>query len=571
MCASCWHISVANPQPRAVFPIPRRAVLAAGVLLLIFVIQACIAARRDSVTIDEFSQVPVGLYMLRTGDFSLDPINPPLTRMIAALPLWLRPPVFNPPPNTSHWGMGYVLMEQNRQDYQAIFVRARDAMIVFTGLLGALVFVWAAQLYGWHAGLAALTLFAFSPNMLAYAHLATLDMSGALGATATAYATWRMLERPSVRSAVLLGVTLGIATLLKLSGVVLIGTVVLGVLVCARRERGVRRRPALWARLLFVSGLIALLTLNAGYGFQGTCASLSVAHLAANGALAALRTACPWLRIPLPLPLLNGVDEVLNSGKQLQPAYFLAGELSSQGWWYYHLAAFALKTSVPLLLCALWAAAVWCAGKGRGRREYCVFIPLILIFLANALFNSLQIGVRHVLSAYPLVFIAASPWIVAALQARTRGAGGALLAAASAAGLLWFVAGSLWVAPRYLQYFNEIAGGPNGGHRFLIDSNIDWGQDLIRLREYMDQRALRVVNLAYFGRVDPAVYGISFVPLERERAHGPTVVSASFLMGRPYFLYLGGQMRWVPPRTYTWLQQYQPVARVGSLFVVDLP
>lgn len=570
MCASYWHASVAKPRARDPLLIPRSATLAAAVLLIIFVLQAWIAARRDSVTIDEFSQVPVGLHMLRTGDFSLDPINPPLTRMIAALPLLLSSPVLNAPADTAHWGLGYVFMQQNRGDYQAIFVRARSMMIVFTSLLGGLVFVWAAQLYGVSAGLAALTLFAFSPNMLAYAHLATLDMSGALGATATAYATWRMLERPTARSAVILGVALGIATLLKLSGGVLIGTVILGVLVCAWSERGVGHRSVPWARLLCLSGLVALLTLNAGYGFQGTCAPLSAARLDPNGTLAALRNALPWLRIPVPLPLLNGVDEVLNSGKQQQPAYFLAGELSSQGWWYYHLAAFGLKTSVPLLVSTVWALAMWCAGKGRGRREYCVFIPVLLIFLANTVFNSLQIGVRHVLSVYPLLFIAVSPWIVAALQARTRGAGGALLAATAGAGLLWFVAGSLWVAPRYLQYFNELAGGPDGGHRFLIDSNIDWGQDLIRLHEYMDHRALSVVNLAYFGRVDPGVYGIRFVPLERG-SHGPTVISATFLMGRPYFWYLGGQMRWVPPRTYTWLQQYQPVARVGSMFVFDLP
>lgn len=571
MYASYSRASVAKPRARAPLHVPRSALQAAAALLIVFMLQASIAARRDSVTIDEFSQVPVGLYMLRTGDFSLDPINPPLTRMIAALPLLFTSPVLNAPPDTAHWGLGYVFMQQNRGDYQAIFVRARSMMIVFTSLLGAIVFVWAAQLYGVSAGLAALTLFAFSPDMLAYAHLATLDMSGALGATATAYATWRMLERPSTRSAVILGVALGIATLLKLSGGVLIGTAVLGVLVCALSERTVGRRSVPWARLLGISGLVALLTLNVGYGFQGTCASLSAAHLDPNGILAGLRHALPWLRIPIPLPLINGVDEVLNSGKQQQPSYFLAGELSSQGWWYYHLAAFALKTSVPLLVGTLLAVALWCAGKGRGRREYCVFIPVFLIFLANTLFNSLQIGVRHVLSVYPLVFIAVSPWIVAALQARTRGTRGALLAVTAGVGLLWFVAGSLWVAPRYLQYFNELAGGPDGGHRFLIDSNIDWGQDLIRLHEYMDQRGLPVVNLAYFGRVDPSVYGIHFVPLERGRSHGPTVVSATFLMGRPYFWYLDGQMRWVPPRTYTWLQQSQPVARVGSMFVFDLP
>ncbi len=548
--------------------VPLGAVLAAAALLAAFIVQASIAATRDSVTIDEFCQVPVGLYMLRTRDFSPDPINPPLTRMIAALPLLVRPPVFDPPAQTGHWAMGALLMENNSRDYQAIFVRARGAMILFSGLLGVLVFVWATQLYDWRAGLAALTLFAFSPDMLAHAHLATLDMSGALGATATVYATWRMLEQRSVRWAVIVGVTFGVATLLKLSGVVLIATVVSAVAIRAWWEAGRERAPS-WGRLLCVVGLAALVTINVGYGFQGTLALLSSAALAPHGRLAALRAACPWLRVPLPLPLINGIDEVLNTGVQREPSYFLAGALSSQGWWYYHLAAFALKTPLPVVALALWAVCMWGAGKSRGRREYCVFIPVVLIFAANALFNSLQIGVRHVLPVHPLLFIAGSPWIVAALPARARG--GTALRAVTAAGLLWFIGGSLAVTPRYLEYFNELAGGPSGGHRFLIDSNIDWGQDLMRLREYMDQRALPSINLAYFGRVHPAVYGIRFVPLEPGQAHGPTVVSASFLMGRPYFWYLGGRQRWVPARTYTWLQRYQPVARVGSMFVYDLP
>ena len=142
----------------------------------------------------------------------------------------------------------------------------------------------------------------------------------------------------------------------------------------------------------------------------------------------------------------------------------------------------------------------------------------------------------------------------------------------AAAGVLaWTAAGTLAVGPRYLQYFNEAAGGPDRGHRVLIDSNIDWGQDLIRLREYMDANHVDTVALAYFGRVDPAVYGIRYTGLDRGVSHGKAVVSASFLMGRPYFWILGGRMRWVPARTYEWLQGYKPVARVGSMFVYDLP
>jgi hypothetical protein len=143
------------------------------------------------------------------------------------------------------------------------------------------------------------------------------------------------------------------------------------------------------------------------------------------------------------------------------------------------------------------------------------------------------------------------------------------MAAAAALMLVWHAAGTLAVAPRYLQFFNELAGGAEGGHRWLIDSNVDWGQDLIRLREYLQRERIDSVNLAYFGRVNPALYGIRFAPLEKS-SHGIAVISASFLMGRPYLWYRGGRLRRLPPQTFAWLRDHQPIARVGSMFVYRL-
>jgi len=463
-------------------------------------------------------------------------------------------------------------MQSNAAHYQELFVRGRTMIVLLAALLGFLVFVWASQLYGWPAGLAALAMFAFSPAMLAHGHLVTLDMSGALGFTVTAYATWRLLERPRARSAIATGAAIGVATLLKLSGFVMAGVVVACVVVSMSADRRDRTRPGPvgWFSLLGLAGIVTLVVINAGYGFDGTMALLSSAKLDPKGTLAGIASSWPHLRLPLPRSFLEGLDMVLEVGKEKEPSYFLAGELSSEGWWYYHLAAFALKTPIPLVAASVFACVAWLVGRGRGRREYCVFFPVLLIFVSNSLFNSLQIGVRHVLPVYPLLFVGASPWIVAPFRLRRSSIAAKLATALVCIGALWFLAGTLRVAPRYLQYFNEIAGGPEGGHRWLIDSNIDWGQDLIRLHEYIEREGLEGVYLAYFGRVDPRVYGIRFAPLERGRSHGVAVVSATFLMGRPYFWYLGGRMRWVPSGTYTWLQDLEPIARVGAMFVYRL-
>ena len=157
-----------SPSPgRRARDIPIPGWLAAAALIAAFVLQASWAARRDSVTIDEFVHLPVGLYNLYSGDFTLDPINPPLSRMIAAAPLLVSPPAFSPDPARGHWAMGYELQSRNVDSYQDIFVRGRTMIILMASLLGVLVFAWATALYGWHSGIMALGLYCFSPSMLA--------------------------------------------------------------------------------------------------------------------------------------------------------------------------------------------------------------------------------------------------------------------------------------------------------------------------------------------------------------------------------------------------------------------
>ena len=549
---------------------PWWAALAAIALLTAFAAQAGIAARRDSVTIDEFVHLPVGYNAIRTGDVSQDPINPHLSRMIAALPLLWAPPRFDPDPRMVVWSLGYHLMEQNADRYHELY-QAPRWMIIGLSLVTAIVAaVWAWKLYDWRAALVTLALFAFTPSMLAHGHLVTLDMAGTLGFVAALLATWSLLARPTPARAALLGATLGIANLMKLSAFVLTAIVLVLVVVRAVRERDVT--PRRWAMLLLVVAASALFTLNAGYGFEGTFSPIGRARLDPGGTLGGIAASMSGLRLPFPRAFLEGVDMILEVGKNREPSYFLAGELSAEGWWYYHLAAFAAKCPIPVLLSSLLAIVVWAARRSTGRRDYCVFVPVLLLFAANSAFNSLYIGERHVLPAYPLLMIGASPWIASALSAWRAGRSwlDRVLPIAAALLLIWTAAGTLLVGPRYLQYFNEAAGGAERGHRMLIDSNIDWGQDLIRLREYMETSGTQSVALAYFGRVDPRVYGVRYTPLEPGRSRGKVAVSATFLMGRPYFWILGGRQRWVPANTYSYLQGMTPVARAGSMFVFDV-
>jgi len=165
-------------KPLPLGPQAGRSRLLVGLLLGAFALQCGIAALRDSITADEFVHLPVGLYMLTHLDFSPDPINPPLARLIPALPLLVDRPTFDPRPGIPHWAMGYHLMAGNVEEYPRLFLAPRMVIIAQSLLLGLLIFHWATTLHGTSAGLVALFLFAFSPSMLANGHLVTADVPG---------------------------------------------------------------------------------------------------------------------------------------------------------------------------------------------------------------------------------------------------------------------------------------------------------------------------------------------------------------------------------------------------------
>jgi hypothetical protein len=127
------------------------------------------------------------------------------------------------------------------------------------------------------------------------------------------------------------------------------------------------------------------------------------------------------------------------------------------------------------------------------------------------------------------------------------------------------------VHPDYLAYFNAAAGGEDGGHRLLLDSNLDWGQDLYRLPAALDRLGYAgKIGLLYFGHVDPALYGIRHEIIPKFPVTGVLAVSVNFLMGAEYAAVApGGQLVWVEKDHLAWLRSQQPVARCGSIWIFD--
>ncbi|PYV01569.1 MAG: hypothetical protein DMG10_17265, partial [Acidobacteria bacterium] len=183
---------------------------------------------------------------------------------------------------------------------------------------------------------------------------------------------------------------------------------------------------------------------------------------------------------------------------------FLMGEVRPGGWWYYFLVTFLIKTPIPLLLILVWSAFVQRAfwREDSVRTAFVVGPPLMYFMAISA--SGWNIGHRHLLPVHPFLFVFVSaliPWV----SQRPK-----VVKSGIAALVCWYVLCSAWISPHYLAYFNELAGGPDRGGRYLVDSNLDIGQDLKGLKRYMDEHGIRRVWLAYFGQASPDYYKISY-------------------------------------------------------------
>jgi hypothetical protein len=267
---------------------------------------------------------------------------------------------------------------------------------------------------------------------------------------------------------------------------------------------------------------------------------------------------------PLPEPVLEGIRFQANASSAGEFPAFLNGQWSQTGWWYYFLEAFVVKTPLPTLV--LIASGFVAVARRRTRADaWIVLPPLLLLYVLSFHFGK-NYGVRYLLPALPFLLVVAG--LGADLVSRMRR--GPVVVAALAA---WQVASCVLAAPHHLAYFNVLAGSTDHARRLLLDSNLDWGQDLGRLRDHLRATGAEgPVCLGYFGHVDPKLYGIDYTLPPKQPTAGRCVVSANYLAGYAYAItYAGPNMVGVGRGAWSWFDRLEPVARVGrSLYVFDV-
>jgi 4-amino-4-deoxy-L-arabinose transferase-like glycosyltransferase len=524
----------------------------------VFVVLAVHAAMLETPTIDEYAHVPAGLAYLDQGRLDLYAENPPLMKVLMALPLKGRAVVPPEEAGEAPWRYGDRFEAANRERYLGLFTLARLPVVLAGLLTGVVLFVWSRRLFGVRAAAVVTTVFYLSPTVLAHAHLATTDVGSMLTVFLTAFLLWRAARRPSWWRLALAGAAWGAALLVKFTAVLMLPAVCLvPVLV----------DPPRWRRALAQGGAMlaaALVVVNLGMGFEGSLRPIGESGYVSRLMSTVQRLAPPWLPVPLPAAWVAGFDAQADDTETGTGGGYLLGRWSREGWWYYHLVALAVKTPPPLL--AMVLICPWFVRRQSFERGdlAALLVPLACLGIPLLLLNRLDIGIRYLLPLFPFLLV-----LVAALWRRPE----SRRARPLAAGLIaYYLLNAALTHPGYLSYFSPLVGGAPNGHRILADSNLDWGQDLYRVEPALDALGHRgKVWLLYFGHVPPSVYGIDYELVPAHPVEGTVVASLHYLLGGTYQATdPRGRKVAIPRHHLDWLRGHEPVLRLGSIWVFDV-
>jgi len=487
-------------------------------LLSLYAFLTWTAIDSKSPTYDEPLHTASALAIKQFDDYRVDSEDPALFKRwlslaepVCELP---RDDFFHSTPAKleSQWAWStFTLFGTNGANVDSIITRARAMMLIAAVLLGMLVARFAWRLAGPMAAIVATGLFCLDPTFLAHGGIAKNDVILTLGFVATAYAMWLVGERVTVGRVMLLMVAVAFSFCVKFSGVLLAPILPATLLVRAflpetwptplgKAHTRLERFVTAFA-VCVLCGAFVVLCIWATYGFRyaGSPDPGFRFDLAAKTEHLFVLQIVDYMHL-LPASYTFGLAYTLDSAAR---GAFLLGKHSTTGFLYYFPVAMAVKTPLATLAAVLIAVVLVFTRKGRAQLKkhrwvaVCLMIPAYVYFLA-AIRSTLNIGVRHMLPVYPLMFIATAAVLC---KHRKLLVGLAVVLAME----------SLTAFPNYLSYFNVAAGGSRGGLAILSDSNLDWGQDLKLLAAWQADHASTTLYLDYFGTADPSVYGIRYI------------------------------------------------------------
>lgn len=555
--------------------------LAAAALLALHTGLLARLAWVHSPTIDETAHLPAGISHWTLGRFELYRVNPPFVRMVAALPVLVANPRVDWSGFSEALGarpeftIGRDFIRANGASSFQYFTFARWACIPFSLLGGYTCYRWARSLWGAAAGLTALVVWCFDPNVLGNAQTIQPDVPAAAMAVTVAYFFWRWCRSPTLGKAVATGAVLGAALLTKTTLAFMLPLLPFLWLVGRGGEDGNRISSHHAVGQICLTMLIGLYVLNLGYVFDGSFRRLDQFQFVSEtfrGETSSgnrfLGTLLGPIPVPLPKDYVLGIDEQKRDFEGRLRSY-LRGETRPTGWWYFYLYAMLVKFPIGTwLLLGISAGTLMRNGlRSPGWRSVLfVAIPAIAFLAIVSSVTGMTHHLRYAFPAFPFLFILAG-----GASRKTGDLRPLARTLAAAISLLWMVGSSLTTFPHSHSYFNELVGGPEEGHFHLLSSNIDYGEDLFFLRDWLRHRGEnRPLTLAYFGNFDPRIAGIDFSLPPNEPQPGLHAVSVNYLHGPSLPLPDGhGGLR--INDGYPYFLEFEPIARAGyGIEIYDL-
>jgi len=595
----------------------------AGAIIFIMGVLAMSSMVGNSAIVDELAHIPAGYAYLHYGDYRLNPEHPPLMKDLAAIPLqFMNLKGFkNLPEWTSQvngeWQAGYDFLYNLGNNAGAILFWARLPIFLVMLIFGGWLYWISRRHWGTAVGLLVLFFYAFSPNFLGHGALVTTDLGAAVFMFAALVMFARFAQNPTRANMWWLSVVTAVAELAKFSSALLYPffVVVAGALwlMMPKPDDGWARFKTYVGRTLVAIGL-SFVWIYLVYAPQVRNMPTSVQDNLINGSLVATNVTSiahalvNVSHVPLTKPAVQyALGLTMDFGRVAggNVTYF-DGMVNNESFRWYFPELFAVKTQVALLILMLVALGfgwwrLWRGRRGRdlatrwGRHfqshilEWSLGV-FALFYFAVAIGGNLDLGIRHILPVYLPVFVlvALATVELGRRLARTRLAlpSGIVVVLL----LVWYAASTLWVAPSYLAYFNELIGGPGNVYNYFSDSSIDWGQDFTRLVEYVDNHPqIKHIAVDYFGGAVPEYY-------ECERAYDANgnlitngtydcshskfedwhssygrytgqyiAVSETYLENDRYYSAQSGQPG------YAYLRAMKPIAKIGySIYVYKL-
>ncbi len=597
--------------------------LAAALMLLLMGILAFASIADDTLTYDEVAHIGAGYTYWNNRDYRLNPEHPPLVKDLAGLPLQflnLNFPAADywdnaaPTPWWTQFDFGDQLLYHAGNDPEKIMLYARTGPILLLILMGAFLFIWAKKIVGNKWALFILAIFVFCPNIMAHGRLVTTDIGASFGVLLATFFWLEFLKSPRGKNILIAGTAFGFAMLIKFSLILLVPFFGAITIVWALLQNGNKltnifeycwksAAAAMFGAIFIIGPVYAWHIADYPYEKQlsDTATVLRTTSLPPwmqniNIEMAKQPVLRPWAQY------LLGLEMATNRTGTGNTTYF-NGTVSAAGRLDYFPTLYLFKIPLAFHLMTLLALGwtiltlvkkrFWqnfaskTAAAIRNHYEVFAMFVFLVIYWSASLIGSLNIGLRHILPTFAITYMLVVIGLKNLLAAARRNTTARTLKITLGILLGWYAVSSLAIFPHYLPYYNELAGGPDNGYKIAVDSNLDWGQDLRRLDEWIKTEGANLsdvplgsrlppinrIYLDYFGGGDPEYYlGNKYIKWTGDM--NPATISAGSYLAISANQMMGQRAKAAdgydqPTNKYDWLNAHEPpVAKIGySIFI----